>query len=245
MSLIPIVIDTETTGTDLDKISICQLAAVMMDIDSGRSITLMSNYCNPGRPIEPGATEVHGIKDEDVVWAVPAEWALSHLKLVLDSLENAGNDIILCGQNHERFDIPLMDRILPSAGFNTYYSVDTYTIALREHPSMPHKLGDFYEWYIEKEPINAHDAAADCHMVAEILMKYLKDHQVSILDLAMALEEAKVLDTMVFGKYKGVPVKDVPRSYWDWCRKSFTEVHKDVEATICDVIGCEEWITHP
>jgi len=242
MSLIPIVIDLETTGTDLDHDSIIQLAAVMIDLDSGRPITLLSMYCNPGRPIEAGATEVHGIKDEDVQWATPAQWALQHLKLALDTLEAGGNTIVICGQNHERFDIPVMDRILPSAGFNTYLSVDTYTIAIREFPTMPHKLGEFFEWYLEKPAINAHDAAADCYMVAEILLKYMADSGKDILTLANELEQPRVLEVYPFGKHKGVAVNKVPTGYINWCRNNFTEVHKDIEATICDALGCEEWI---
>jgi DNA polymerase III epsilon subunit-like protein len=241
-TLIPIVIDLETTGIDLDHDSIVQLAAVMIDLDTGRPITLLSMYCNPGRPIDPGAAEVHGIKDEDVQWATPAQWALSHLKLALDKLEEGGNTVVICGQNHERFDIPMMDRILPSAHFNEYLSVDTYTIALREWPEMPHKLGELYEWYVEKTAINAHDAAADCYMVAEILLKYMGEHDREIITLANELEQPHVLDKFPFGKHKGMPVDKIPSGYLNWCRVNFTEVHKDVEATICDALECESWI---
>jgi DNA polymerase-3 subunit epsilon len=245
MSAIPVVIDLETTGIDLETDSIVQIAAVMVDLENQRAVTLMSNYCNPGRPIDAEATEVHGIKDVDVVWAVPAAWALIHLKMILDSLEAAGNDIVICGQNHERFDIPIMRRILPSAGFETYLSVDTYTIALREHPAMPHQLGEFFSWYCEKEAINAHDAAADCHMVAAILMKYLNERGISIIDLATELEEPKVLTHFPFGKHKGMAMDKLPHSYLKWCRGNFHDTHKDVEATICDALGCDEWIVHP
>jgi len=241
-NVIPVVVDLETTGIDLDHDSIVQLAAVMIDLDTGRPLTLLSMYTNPGRKISEEAGEVHGIKDEDLIWATPAQWALQHLKMVLDSIEAAGNTVVLCGQNHERFDIPLMDRILPSAQFNNYLSVDTYTIALRNWPAMPHKLGEFYEWYCEKMAINAHDAAADCYMVSEILLKYMGESDQGIIDLANELEQPRVLDQFPFGKYKGIPVSDIPKGYMNWCRQNFTEVHADVEATICDALGCEEWI---
>ena len=245
MSVIPVVIDLETTGIDLAADSFCQIAAVMIDLEKQKAVTLMSCYANPGQPISEGAAEIHGIHDEDVVWSVPAPFALGHLKLILDSLENEGHDIIICGQNHERFDIPIMRRILPSAGFETYLSVDTYTIAIREHPSMQHTLGEFYSWYCEKEAINAHDAAADCHMVASILMKYLNERGIDIVALAREQEEPRVLTHYPFGKHKGMFVGSVPQSYLRWCRGNFHDVHKDVEATICDALGCTEWIIHP
>jgi DNA polymerase III epsilon subunit-like protein len=242
MSIRPIVVDLETTGTDIEKDSICQFAAVMVDLDVGKSVTMMSTYCNPGREISPGATEVHGISNEDVVWSPPGVWVLQQFKMLLDSIETAGDDIVICGQNHERFDIPIMRRMLPSAEFGEYLSVDTYTIALREHQDMPHKLSEFYEWYCEKASLNAHDAAADCHLVAAILLKYLKERDISIIDLALEQEVAHVLSHFPFGKHKGVSMEEIPRRYLEWCRKSFTEVHKDVEATICHHLDCDTWV---
>jgi len=236
----PITIDLETTDTDTDTASICQMAAVMSDFsgEEPRSVTLLSMYCNPGVPISKGAQEIHGISDEDVMWATPAIWGLRHLDMTLKALEKTGQ-VVICGQNHERFDIPVMKRMLPEAGFELYPSIDTYTIALREFPSMPHTLGEFYEWYCEKPAIDAHDAAADCHMVAAILGKYLNTHKGGdILELAEELKEAHVLYTMPFGKHKGLPMKDVPSGYLRWCRANWTDSHKDLDATICAVLGC-------
>jgi DNA polymerase-3 subunit epsilon len=239
--ILPVVIDTETTGVDLDNDSICQVAAVLIHPHAGpntQAVTLFSTYCNPGKPIPAEATAIHGVTDADVRWSMPAEWALMHLKMVLDKLEESG-DVVLCGQNHERFDVPLMDRILPSAGFNQYLSLDSYTIAIREFPEMQHKLGEFYEWYCEKQPIDAHDAAADCHMVAAILHKYVNEMKSDYVTLAQEQEQARVLDVFPFGKYKGMKTKDISKSYFNWCRVNFTEVHKDIEETICSVLECE------
>jgi DNA polymerase-3 subunit epsilon len=243
-SLIPVVIDLETTGLKINHDSIVQMAAVMLTPVDGelRPITLMSTYCNPGRPIEAEASAVHGIKDEDLIYSVPAVWALQQLKLVLNALEGQDNTVILCGQNSERFDIPMMNALLPDAGFSNYLSIDTYTIAIRNWPTMPHKLAEFYSWYLEKEPLSAHDAAADCVMCGEILAKYLKDTGTDLLTLANELEQPKVLDVWPWGKVKGKPVSEVPKSYLQWCRSNFTEVHHDIEATICDALGCDEWI---
>jgi len=130
---LPVIIDTETTGIDLDHDSVVQLAAVMYDQATGNPVTLLSMLCNPGTEISQGASDVHGITQEELHWATPTAWALQHLKMALDALEQQG-DVILVGHNSDRFDIPLIHRILPSAGFNTYLTVDTYTVAMREWP---------------------------------------------------------------------------------------------------------------
>ena len=236
----PVTIDLETTGTDTDTDSICQMAAVMSDFsgDEPRSITLLSMLTNPGIPISQGAQEIHGISDEDVVWATPAVWALRHLDLTLRELSKTGV-VVICGQNHERFDIPVMRRMLPEAKFEQYPSIDTYTIALREFPSMPHKLSELYEWYCEKEAINSHSADVDCHMVARVLGKYLKENtDGDLLKLAAELKEPKVLEVMPFGRHKGVAMSEVPIGYLNWCRTNWTDSHKDLDATICSVLGC-------
>ena len=240
MSDIVVVIDLETTGISMDHDNIVQMAAVLLDLKAERAITLLSMYTNPGMEISEGAQEVHGISAEDVRWATPAVWALQHLKLTLDKLEEQG-DVILVGHNHERFDIPMMHRILPSAGFNEYLTVDSYVAAMRKWPEMPHKLSEVFSWYCEKDPEGAHDASWDCHMVAEILMKYLKEEGIDIMQLVKEQEQPRVLDVWPFGKMKGVKVSDIPNSYLSWCRQNFTETSKDIEATICDALQCEPW----
>lgn len=241
MNIYPVVLDLETTGADIAEDSICQIGAVLASYTEtdARAITLLSMLANPGQPIKPDASAVHGIKDEDVYWSTPAIWALRHVDLMLKELSKTGQ-VIICGQNQERFDIPLMHRLLPEAGFNEYPSIDTYTLALRLYPSMPHKLGELYEWFMEDEPIDAHDAAADCHMVARILGKYMREHfsDMSLMDLAKHLEEPVVLETMPFGKHKGLPCAEVPKGYYVWCMNNFNDSHKDMDATICHYATC-------
>jgi len=237
---LPVIIDTETTGIDLDHDSVVQLAAVMYDQATGNPVTLLSMLCNPGTEISQGASDVHGITQEELHWATPTAWALQHLKMALDALEQQG-DVILVGHNSDRFDIPLIHRILPSAGFNTYLTVDTYTMAMREWPEKEHKLGLLYEWYVGKPAVKAHDAAADCWMVAEILHKYLTEKGMTLMELSRQQEEPRLMEVWPWGKYKGQRVDDLPQSFLNWCRTNYHEVHPDIEATICDKLGCDTW----
>ena len=237
---LPIVIDTETTGVNTDYASVIQLGAVMAHIthEDEQSCILLNTLCQPDTEIEKGAQEVHGISADDLIYAPPVDYALNTLGLQLTSL-SVTHEIVLVGHNAERFDIPLMHRQAPTAGFHNYKTIDTYTAALRMFPAMPQKLGELYEWYVGKTPTNAHDAVADCLMCVEILAKMLREKDMDELEFSDWLAEPQILTVMPFGKHKGLDIDDVPHSYWRWARTNMTDVHKDVEATICKMVGCE------
>jgi DNA polymerase-3 subunit epsilon len=238
--------DLETTGTNINRDAVVQLGALqcIYDEDTGKlspATVLINTMCNPGAPIPEEATEVHGITDADVAWAPPDKQALYQFSLLLRRM-SVNNPVVLVGHNIERFDTPMIMQRWPTGMFNVNYSsIDTYTIALREWPAMPHKLEELYDWYAQGTPVKAHDAAADCYMVHSFLDKYLKESGKTLEQLVDWLDEAVILETYPFGKHKGLPVKDVPHNYLKWCAANFTEVHKDVELTICDALGIENF----
>lgn len=62
-----IVFDVETTGTDPAEARIVELAAVVYDaLGTSDPRVIFRTKVNPGVPIPSGATDVHGITDEDV-----------------------------------------------------------------------------------------------------------------------------------------------------------------------------------
>lgn len=65
------VIDVETTGLSPRTDEVVEFAIVLFSFDpfTGRVIEELDSYCGlrePGRPIPPGATATHGIRDRDV-----------------------------------------------------------------------------------------------------------------------------------------------------------------------------------
>lgn len=62
-------IDTETTGRDPEVDRIVEIGCVVWE--GGQVVTSKSWFVNPGRPIPKEASDVHGIKDEDVADAPP------------------------------------------------------------------------------------------------------------------------------------------------------------------------------
>ena len=93
-------IDVETTGTDSETDRIIDFAVTVLHPDGSR--TRWECRFDPEMPIPPEATEVHGIKDSDVVGC--PKFAV-HAKRILAGL--AGKDLI--GYSLWRLDLPILD----------------------------------------------------------------------------------------------------------------------------------------
>ena len=245
---LPIQFDLETTGVDINTANIVQLAAVVggqhPDLGSCDPKTIMMEYANPGSPIDPGASEVHGITDDMVKDCPPQEQVVQQFYDLLEEYEK-DYTVILSGHNVERYDIPIIKRILPEA-FDKFDSCDTYTYAMRTYPDREHKLGLLFNWLVkadlseaeaEKLLAGAHDADADCHMCAHILTKFLNDSGQNLEQFTETQIDPQILALWPWGKYKGTPIDAVPKSYINWCRKNYHDVHKDIEATIVYLLG--------
>ncbi len=69
MSMSAVVMDTETTGLDTAKDRIVQIGAVKLVHGKLIEGELFDSLVNPGIPIPPASTEIHGITDQDVAGA--------------------------------------------------------------------------------------------------------------------------------------------------------------------------------
>jgi exodeoxyribonuclease X len=244
---IAVIIDTETSGIDITKDDVIQVAGVLADVNTGKATTLMLSYCRPLVPIAADAQAIHGISEETVAYAPPSRWALRTLGMLLQEVSES-RQVVLVGHNSERFDIPLMDRICPEGLFTVYPHIDTYTLALRMFPDAykkfenaqeykPHKLERLYEWYAGGKAVNAHDAAADCHMAAAVLGMMLQDLGMTLGEAAEYCRLAKPLTCMPYGKHGGTPWNQVPKGYLSYARRNWSDTHKDVWLSIMMAIG--------
>ena len=117
------VFDIESTGVVPQRDRIVEIA-VMKIMPDGSSRTTVRRL-NPGMPIPPGATAIHGITDADVadcpLFADIAEKLLSYLA-----------DCDLAGYNISGFDVPLLENEFKRAGLEFDTSsrkiVDIYNI---------------------------------------------------------------------------------------------------------------------
>ncbi len=136
-----VVFDTETTGLTPSTDEIVQIAAVRLV--NGRRVEgeVFDTLVNPGRPIPPGSTEVHGITDSMVVGAPDIGTAGAQFHRFAQGAvliaHNAPFDMEFL-RRHEaaigaRFDNPILDTVLLSAvvfGQQEAHSLDALTARL-------------------------------------------------------------------------------------------------------------------
>ncbi|WP_374983857.1 3'-5' exonuclease [Streptomyces fradiae] len=101
--------DTETTGVDVERDRIVSAALVVQDTEGGRPRTTRW-LVNPGVPVPPGATEVHGLTDEHLRhngrWPAPV---MDEMARLLAEQCAVGRPLVVM---NAPFDLTLLDREL-------------------------------------------------------------------------------------------------------------------------------------
>lgn len=156
-----VVLDLETTGTWIEKDRIVEIAMVRREPD-GAQTTFISRV-NPGVPIPPRVSQLIGITDADVRDAPPFPAVAPKVLAFI-------GDADLGGFNVERFDLPLLERELFAAGlkFDRRGRV-IYDAQKIYHLHEKRTLKAAYQFYCQKELVNAHTAQGDVEATLEIL----------------------------------------------------------------------------
>ena len=219
--------DLETTGIDIAKDRIVEISMVKV-MPNGEEI-VKTRRINPGMPIPPESTAIHGITDEDVK-------DCPKFKEIAKSLAAQIEGCDLAGFNSNRFDIPMLAEEFLRAGvdvdLNRRKFIDVQTIF---HKMEQRNLTAAYKFYCNKDLTNAHSAEADTMATYEVLKAQLDrypelENDVNFLskyssftnnvDFAgrMVYNE-KGQEVINFGKYKGRLVEEVLKSdpsYYAW-----------------------------
>lgn len=219
--------DLETTGIDICKDRIVEISMVKV-MPNGEEI-VKTRRINPGMPIPPESTAIHGITDEDVK-------DCPKFKEIAKSLAAQIEGCDLAGFNSNRFDIPMLAEEFLRAGvdvdLNRRKFIDVQTIF---HKMEQRNLTAAYKFYCNKDLANAHSAEADTMATYEVLKAQLDrypelENDVNFLskyssftnnvDFAgrMVYNE-KGQEVINFGKYKGRLVEEVLKSdpsYYAW-----------------------------
>jgi len=187
---------------------------------------------NPEREIPPEVIAIHGITNEDVK-DCPAFRDVAH------DLVQFLNGCDLAGYNSNHFDIPLLAEEFLRAEIDFEVRgrrlIDVQNIF---HKMEPRNLTAAYQFYCEKELINAHSAEADTIATYEILKaqldkykdKQIKDRNGNIITpvvndmealtqfsmktrnvdlVGHIVYNAKKVEVFNFGKHKGKAVAEV------------------------------------
>lgn len=233
-------IDIEATGTKPATDRIIQIGVVFVDRD-GTDVDLL---INPGCPIPPESTEIHGITDE----MVANEPAFEHYA---STLHHILKDADLLGFNLTGFDVPILWEEFYRCGITWDLSetnvIDAGVLFKKREPRT---LAAATRFYCGREIDNAHNALADARATVDVwrgmLAKYPDLFKMSVPEQAVASQyeerrldlEGKIIvgkdgrPAYNFGKDKGTAVEDNP-GFGRWMLdKDFSENTKHVVRSI-------------
>ncbi len=224
-----VALDLETTGTWIEKDRIVEIALLRCEPDGTQ--TTFTSRVNPGVPIPARVSQIIGITDADVKDAPP-------FSAIAPTVFAFIGDADLGGFNVERFDLPLLERELYAAGlkFERRGRV-IYDAQKIYHLHEKRTLKAAYQFYCQKELVNAHTAQGDAEASLEILaaqvVRYGKPEEG--VESLRAFEYERVDDYFdderkfrwwnrqlypVFGKYARkqsvVEIAQKDRPYFEW-----------------------------
>jgi DNA polymerase-3 subunit epsilon len=219
--------DLETTGINVGSDRIVEISYLKIDL-TGKE-TARTIRVNPGMPIPPKATEIHGITDEDVKDAPGFNEVARNLARELEGCD-------LAGYNSVKFDIPLLAEEFIRAGVDVDLKkkkfIDVQVIFMKMEPRT---LAAACKFYLEKELEDAHSAEADTRATYQVLQAQLDRYPVLENDMGKLAEfsahtrnvdfagrivyDENDVEVFNFGKYKGKPVIEVLEKdpgYYGW-----------------------------
>jgi len=236
--------DLETTGVNIGSDRIVEICIIKVHPDGHEEV--LTRRINPGIPIPPEVTAIHGITDDDVKNEPKFAELASTIARFLTNCD-------MGGYNSNKFDVPLLveeflrteiDFDLKGRRF-----VDVQNIF---HKMEPRTLKAAYKFYCNEVLKNAHSAEADTRATYEVLLSQIgryegveyadKDGKTStpVTNDIKALHEfsfhnrnadlvghlifnPKNQEVFNFGKNKGKSVEEIfsnEPSYYDWMMKS-------------------------
>ena len=222
------VFDLETTGLQVTKDRIVQIAALKIHPDGTEE--KLNLVVNPEMEIPQEVIDIHGITNEMAIKA-PTFRALA------EQIKSFFGDSDLAGYNSNKFDIPVLAEEFLRVGIE----FDLTQRAFIDVQNIFHKMEQrtlvaAYKFYCQKNLENAHDAMHDTKATWEVLEKQIEKYKlkpdvVSLAELSRAGNH-KILDMAGriamnskeeviynFGKHKGKTIASVAKTepgYYGW-----------------------------
>jgi DNA polymerase-3 subunit epsilon len=223
-------IDLETTGTDTQVARIVEIS-ILKVLPDGRQ-KHHNHRVNPGIPIPPEATAIHGITDADVSNEPRFAQLAADLRTLLDGCD-------LCGFNLKRFDLRVLylefNRASQPLSLEGRAILDPMEIF---HARERRDLAAAVHFYCGREHEGAHAASADVLATAEVLDAMLSrytDLPRTVAGLDQHLKNPNAVDSaghfvrfegeirFTFGKHRGQPLEAVARMKPDYLQWMLTQ----------------------
>jgi DNA polymerase-3 subunit epsilon len=199
-----VVLDTETTGMNLDADQVIELGLLKFEYDResgavGRVLEVYDGLEDPGRPIPPESTAIHHITDDMVRGQRLDEAAIARL------LEGVG--VVIA--HNAGFDRPFVERRLPA------FAALPWACSLREVPwdalglggakleFLAYRYGFFYE---------GHRAEIDCRALLEVLRRPVPEQAEGANALRWLLASARSPSLRVWATGSPFETKDLLRA---------------------------------
>jgi len=232
-------IDVETTGLNVAQDRIVEIT--LLKVYPNGKEDLKTYRVNPEIPIDPRATAVHGITNEDVKDAPT-------FREIAQMLANELEGCDLAGFNSNKFDFPMLVEEFLRAGVDIDLKKRKFIdVQVIFHRMEPRTLSAAYKLYCNKDLVDAHSSRADTYATYEVLKAQLDkyvgqpipdsnstskifENSVEFLsrfsshnrmaDFAgRIIYDEKGREVFNFGKYKGMLVEEVLKkdpSYYSW-----------------------------
>ncbi len=193
------IIDTETTGVDANQDAIIELGILVVMVDpatgqAGQMVDRFSELEDPGFPIPPASTEVHGITDDMVKGrafdAAQVAQVLKGVHLVV--AHNAGFDRAFL---ERRFEF-MQDMPFACSYREIDWRAEGYGSAALEF--LVYRMGCFYD---------GHRAIHDCEALLGLLAEPLKE--TGRMPFAVLFERANEPEYVIHALKSAIETKDV------------------------------------
>lgn len=155
------VFDLETTGVSPSNDRIVEVCVAVFSPDGSKNV--VTHRVNPGCPIPPEASAVHGISDADVAEAPPFREIAPALIELLEGCDLAGFNVL-------SYDLPMLQAELGRCNLSFDTTGRRIVDAQRiYHRKEPRTLSAAVKFYTGQEHTGAHGAEADVLATAAVL----------------------------------------------------------------------------
>jgi DNA polymerase-3 subunit epsilon len=219
--------DLETTGIDVAVDRIVEISYLKIYPNGDEESKTMK--INPGIPIPPKTTSIHGISDEDVKDSPTFQEIAKSIARVFE-----GSDF--AGYNSNKFDLPLLAEEFLRANIDLDLKKRKFIdIQVIFHKKEQRTLSAAYKFYCDKNLDEAHSAEADTKATYEILQAQLdrysdlhndidelskySSYNRNVDFLGRIVYDEEDQEIFNFGKYKGQRVTEVLKKdsgYYGW-----------------------------